>query len=251
MLPPVLAVGLAIAVAWWSWRDRLDVGLARWAALARAVGLAALLLLLVDPGVANHRADTRPLVLLDNSISMHAAGGRAVEAARLAASLGDTTSFGELSGGEPGGRSDLLDALGGAVAGGRPVIVVSDGEIADAATIPPDLIAETTVRLLPRRRGSDVALTDVRAPVRLTAGDTLTIDVERYAAPAHLIPQPSPYATAARYCCKASSGSAPRALPTSRSVLRCRMACRVSGGCGSNGWARPMLNPRTTCAGGA
>ena len=178
MLPPVLAVGLAIAVAWWSWRDRLDAGLARWAALAPAVGLGALLLLLVDPGVANHRADTRPLVLLDNSISMHAAGGRAVEAARLAASLGDTTSFGELSGGEPGGRSDLLDALGGAVAGGRQVIVVSDGEIADAATIPQDLIAETTVRLLPRRRGSDVALTDVRAPVRLTAGDTLTIDVE-------------------------------------------------------------------------
>lgn len=178
MLPSVLAVALAAAVAWWSWRDRLDASLARWAALARAIGLAALLLLFIDPGIATHRTDARPLVLLDNSVSMHATGGRAAEAARLASSLGDTTSFGELIAGEPGGRSDLLDALDGAAAAGRPVIVVSDGEIGDASAISRDLLAQTTVRLLPRPAGADVALTGVEAPLRLIAGDTLTIDID-------------------------------------------------------------------------
>ena len=115
MLPSVLAVALAAAVAWWSWRGRLaDSVTARWAALARAVGLAALLLLLLDPDIATHRTDTRPLVLLDNSVSMHAAGGRAADAARLAGSLGDTATFGELARAEPGGQSDLRDALAGA-----------------------------------------------------------------------------------------------------------------------------------------
>jgi hypothetical protein len=183
MLPSVLAVALAAAVAWWSWRGRLADSVARWAALARAVGLAALLLLLLDPGIAAHRVDARPVVLLDNSVSMHAAGGRAADAARLAGSFGDTTSFGELTRGEPGGQSDLHDALAGAAAGGRPVIVVTDGEIGDAGAIPRDLLAETTVRLLPRARGADVALTGVEAPLRLTAGDTLRVAVEALRTP--------------------------------------------------------------------
>ncbi len=179
MLPSVLAVVVvvAVAVAWWSWRGRLDQYLARWAAFARVVALAALFILLLDPGIANHRRDRRPLVLLDNSISMHAAGGHAAEAARVAASIGDTTSFGELTRGEPGGRSNLLDALTGALAGGRAVTVVSDGEIADASAIPADLLAQATVRLLPRPKSADVALIEVQAPQRLAAGDTLTMDV--------------------------------------------------------------------------
>jgi hypothetical protein len=183
MLPSLLAVALAAAVAWWSWRGRLADSVARWAALARAVGLAALLLLLLDPGIAAHRVDARPVVLLDNSVSMHAAGGRAADAARLAGSFGDTTSFGELTRGEPGGQSDLRDALAGAAASGRPVIVVTDGEIGDAGAIPRDLLAETTVRLLPRARGADVALTGVEAPLRLTAGDTLRVAVEALRTP--------------------------------------------------------------------
>jgi hypothetical protein len=128
--------------------------------------------------MATHRVERRPLVLLDNSVSMHAAGGRAAAAALLAGSLGDTMSFGELTGGEPGGRSDLLDALDGAAAAGRPVTVVTDGEIADASAIPRDLLAQTTIRVLPRTRGVDVALTGVEAPLRLTAGDTLRVDVD-------------------------------------------------------------------------
>jgi hypothetical protein len=178
MLLSMLAVVLAVGVAWWSWRDRLDPPAARLAALGRAIGIAALLLLFLDPGIANHRVDRRPLVLLDNSISMHAATGRATEAVRLAASIGDTTSFGELARGEPGGRSNLSDALAGAIASGRAVTVVTDGEIADASAIPSDLLAQASVRLLPRSIGADIALSEVQAPVRLTAGDTLTMEVE-------------------------------------------------------------------------
>lgn len=178
MLPTVLAVALAAAVAGWSWRGRLDSTLARLAATLRALGLAALFLLLFDPGIAVHRIGVRPLVLLDNSVSMHAAAGHAADATRLATSLGDTSSFGELAPGEPGGRSTLRDALDGAAASGRPVIVVTDGEISDVAAISSDLLARTTVRLLPRTPGADIAIVSVAAPLRLVAGDTLDVDVD-------------------------------------------------------------------------
>jgi hypothetical protein len=177
MFPAMLAVAVAMALAGWSWRDRLGDPRARWAALARTLGLAVLLLLLLDPGITRGRIGTRPLVLLDNSVSMHAGGGDAAAAATLAASIGDTTTFGELARGEPAGRTDLFAPLAGAVAGGRPVVVVTDGEVGDASAIPADLLAQATVRLLPRARGSDIGLTEIRAPLRLTSGDTLTIDV--------------------------------------------------------------------------
>lgn len=177
MLPTVLAVVLAVAVAWWSWRDRLDQPVARWAMLARTVALAALLLLLLDPGIAARRIEQRPLVLLDNSVSMHAAQGRAAEASRLAATLGDTISFGELSRGEPGARTDLRDALAGAAAGGRAVTVVTDGEVSDASEIPADLLALASIRVLARALRPDIGLTEIQAPLRLTAGDTLALEV--------------------------------------------------------------------------
>jgi hypothetical protein len=178
MLPSVVALGVAVAVAWWSWRGRLAQPLARWAMLARIVAIASVLFLLIDPGIASRRLDNRPLVLLDNSISMHASGGRAGEAHTLAASLGDTITFGELMRREPGGRSMLFDPLAGAVASGRPVTIVTDGEIGDATTIPADLLAQAAVRILPRAVAPDIALTDVRAPQRLTAGDSLAVDID-------------------------------------------------------------------------
>ena len=177
MLPSVLALFVAVAVAWWSWRGRLDQPLARWGFLARVVGLASLVLLLFDPGVATRRIDSRALVLLDNSVSMHAATGRAREAATLAASLGDTTTFGELFPREPGSKSMLLDPLTGALAGGRNVIVVTDGEIADAATIGGEQLGQVSVRLLARPLAPDIALTEIRGPERITVGDSLAIEI--------------------------------------------------------------------------
>ncbi len=181
-IPALLVAGVALLIgvtlAWWSWRERLDRWPGRWAAIARAVGIASLVLLLFNPGLAGRVLHRRALVLLDNSVSMHAAGGRATAAATLAASLGDTTSFGELAPGEPGGNSTLGDAVAGALASGRPVIVVSDGEIADTGATPASVRAAITVRILPRVGAPDLAVTDVRAPSRLTAGDTLSVEVE-------------------------------------------------------------------------
>lgn len=176
MLLFLLVVAVAAAVSWWSWHGRLGSTLARAAFAARATGFAALLLLVVDPGVARPGGGLRRLVLVDHSISMYAAQGRAVEAARLAATLGDTVAFGELAPGEPGGESALSDVLA-AAAGGRAVTVVTDGEVPDAAAIPADLLARVDVRVLARSPGADVALTEIAGPARLAVGDTLTLDV--------------------------------------------------------------------------
>lgn len=174
----LVALAIGAGVAWWSWRDRLEGWPERLAATARAVAVAALVLLFLDPGIAGRVLGARPLVLLDNSVSMHAAGAHAAEAAILASTLGDTTTFGELAPGEPGAQASLADALTGALAGGRPVVVVTDGEISDTAAIPPATRAAIAVRVLSRTHGADVALTELRGPTRLSAGDTLVIDIE-------------------------------------------------------------------------
>ncbi len=169
---------VAAAFAAWTYRFRLTEGVVVLAAILRAVAITALLLLLLDPGVMARLRRPAPLVLLDNSISMHAAGGAIDSARRLAASLGDTTSFGELVAGEPGGRTELDGPLRAALAGGRPIVVVTDGEIADATLLSPDQLAQVTVRRVGRAAGDDVALTMVSGPARATAGDTVAFDVE-------------------------------------------------------------------------
>ncbi|MEP6589776.1 MAG: hypothetical protein ABJC19_01220 [Gemmatimonadota bacterium] len=173
----LLALVVGVAASWWSWRERLNHGPERAAAAARALAIAAVVLLLLDPGIAGRVARQRPVVLLDNSVSMHARGGQATAAARLAASLGDTVTFGELVAGEPGSRVGLGGALAAAMTGGRRVVLVTDGEIADTAAIPPAVRAALTVHVLPRAGGPDQALTEVRAPSRLSVGDTLWVEV--------------------------------------------------------------------------
>lgn len=174
----VAAVLLALALAWWPWRHSLDRPGSWFAAAGRFVGVLALVLLLLDPGIRATLRRRTPLVLLDNSVSMHAASGRADSAAALAAALGEVLPFAEAAPGEPGARTALGEPLAAAVAAGRPLVIVSDGEVADAATIPPDLLAQAAVRLLPRERGPDVAITDARLPARLAAGDTLAVEVD-------------------------------------------------------------------------
>lgn len=173
-----LAIAAGGALAWWGYRDRLDQPLARLAGAARATGVASLVILLLNPPASARLLPARPLVLIDNSISMHSAGGRAAEARALAASMGDTTTFGELARGEPGGHSALLDVLPAALASGRQVTIVTDGEIADADAIPPDQLAALTVRVVARHGGDDVALVDVSGSERLAAGDSLRLVIE-------------------------------------------------------------------------
>ncbi len=171
------AILVAAALAWWPWRGAPGTWLGHAGRAARFVAIAALLLLVLDPGIRATLRHDRPLVLLDNSVSMHATGGQADSAAALASGLGEVLPFGEVAAGEPGAQSALAEALSRATGAGRPIVVVSDGEIPDAATIPPDLLAQASLRILPRRTGPNVALVDVRVPLRLTVGDTMSVEV--------------------------------------------------------------------------
>lgn len=153
--------------------------------LCRAVGWGALGLLLADVS-CGHRVGpaAEPLVLLDGSLSLRAAGGRWTEARDSALRLGhgSVLVFGdERSGADTAlarGRSQLAPAVRAAVATGRPVVVVTDGEIEDAGEIPRDVRARLAVQVYPRRLLPDLAITRVDGPARVGQGDSLTLDVE-------------------------------------------------------------------------
>jgi hypothetical protein len=150
--------------------------------VARAIAWAALGLLLLNLSCPVSRPPGRPLVLLDASISMGAAGGRWAEARDSAARWGDVRRFGDERGPEDTlpsrGRSLLAPALTAASASDRPVVVVTDGEIDDAGDLPPDLLARATVRLFPRAARPDLALVSLGGPARVTAGDSIPLEVE-------------------------------------------------------------------------
>jgi hypothetical protein len=156
----------------------------------RAVAWSALGLLLVNLSCPVASPARRPLVLLDGSLSLTAAGGRWREARDSAARWGDVRTFGDERSGRDTipnrGRSLLGPALRGAAAADRPVVVVTDGEVEDASELPPDLLARTTVRVFPRAPAADVAITRVAGPSRIASGDSLTIeaDVETIGGPA-------------------------------------------------------------------
>ncbi|HEU4698048.1 MAG TPA: hypothetical protein VFS40_02630 [Gemmatimonadales bacterium] len=157
-------------------------------ALLRAVAWTALGLLLLNVSCPTPPAAHRPLVLLDGSLSMTAEAAARDSARRWPALLaearrtGEVRTFGdERPGGDTlpeRGRSLLAPALAAASASDRPVLVVTDGEIEDASDIPPDLLGRAGVRLVPRPGRPDVAITAARGPQRLTAGDSLALEVE-------------------------------------------------------------------------
>jgi hypothetical protein len=151
------------------------------AILARTVAWAALGLLLINLSCPRPPVARRPLVLLDASLSMTAAGRDWPAVRRLADSLGDVRYFGDSRPGTDSlpnrGRSLLTPALSAAAASDRPVIVLTDGEIDDAAGLPADLLARSRVEVLPRAPARDIAVVSVDGPARITAGDSLRYDV--------------------------------------------------------------------------
>ncbi len=185
----VLTLGLGLAGFTYLYLERLGRrGLVPLLCRAAAwTGLGLLLLNLSCPVAAPTR---RPLVLLDGSLSLTAAGGHWRAARDSAARWGDVRVFGdERSGADTApdrGRSLLAPALLAASALDRPVIVLTDGELEDVRDVPPDLLARTTVRVLQRTPVADVAITAVRGPSRITSGDSLVLeaDVETLGAPA-------------------------------------------------------------------
>jgi hypothetical protein len=147
----------------------------------RALAWATLGILLLDVSCATPRNPGRPLVLLDASLSLAADSGRWSEARDSSLTWGELRTFGDERGRQDTtpdrGRSQLAPALRAAAASDREVIVVSDGELEDAPDLPADLLGRARVRLFPRRAGSDLAITSVEGPARVTAGDSIPLEI--------------------------------------------------------------------------
>ena len=178
-----LAVALAIALAAITYLGLERLGRRALAPmLARAIAWTALGLLLLNVSCPVAPAVRRPLVLLDGSLSLSAAGGKWSEASAAAAALGEVRRFGD---GRAGldtlpvrGRSELGPALRAAAASDRPVVIVTDGEIDDVPDIPRDLLARASVRIFPRDSTPDLAVTSATGPARVTAGDSIALEIE-------------------------------------------------------------------------
>ena len=150
--------------------------------VARAVAWSALGLLLLNVSCPSSGGPLRPLVLLDGSLSMDAPGGRWNEARDSARRQGEIRLFGDempVADTVPTrGRSLLGPALTAAAASERPVVVVTDGEIEDAGDLPPELLGRTSVMVFPRTPQADLAITSLAGPARVTAGDSVVLDLE-------------------------------------------------------------------------
>jgi hypothetical protein len=179
----VLVVLLAAGLAAFTYLRLEHAGHRGWIPMGcRAIAWAALGLLLLNVSCPVHRTPQRPLVLLDASLSLGAPGGRWIEARDSAVRWGEARRFGDervSSDSVPTrGRSLLAPALLAASVSDRPVIVVTDGEIEDAADLPPDLLARSGVRVFPRPVRPDLAITALSGPARVTAGDSIPLDIQ-------------------------------------------------------------------------
>lgn len=183
LLPVIVLLVIAVAgsVAAWAYFRVEGLGRRGWPLVAcRTVALSAIGILLLDLSCAVRPFDRRPLVLLDGSLSMDAAGGTWVAARDSARHWGTVRTFGDdrLSDSLPDrGSSRLLPALRAAQADGRPVTVVTDGELDDAADLPADLRDATRIRGFPRAPVTDFAVTELDAPSLTGLDDTLTVAV--------------------------------------------------------------------------
>jgi hypothetical protein len=177
----VIAAAAGLAAATYLGLERLGRrGLAPLA--ARAVAWAALGLLLLNASCPRSAEERRPLVLLDASLSMTAAGGRWDSARARAVRTGDVRYFGdERDSGDSvpdRGQSLLRPSLTAAAASDRPIVVITDGQIDDVPDLPRDLLDRATVELMARESVPDVALTSLTGPARVTAGDSIVLEGE-------------------------------------------------------------------------
>jgi hypothetical protein len=179
----LLIIVAAFGLAAFTYLGLERLGRRAWVPLVcRGIAWAAIGLLLVNVSCPVPGAPMRPLALLDASLSMDAAGGRWEEASDSARRWGEVRHFGDERSSRDSmpsrGRSLLAPALLAASASDRPVVVVTDGEIEDAREIPPDLLARSTIRAFPRDQQPDLALTSVAGPGRVSAGDSIPLEVE-------------------------------------------------------------------------
>jgi len=185
------AIALGLVVAWLAYGRAARGQGARVLALAllRAAAVAIVAALLIGAPSAPARLAS-PLVALDVSASWRRAVGddsTAVRALRTAASsassgsdqlvfVGDSlreVSARDIARVLPNdGASRIRPAIDRAAALGRPLLLITDGEVDDADAIA-DAPAGSSVRVLPRAAKSDAAIAELGVPLSASAGDTI------------------------------------------------------------------------------
>ncbi len=158
-------------------------------AVLRATAWGVVAALLINPG-CRRVGPAVPTVLLDGSASMSDAASEVRWQAALDTARGAAGRSGRILvfGLEPrlfvdGVRpeapaSRLLPALREAAARGGPVVVVTDGEIEDAAALPADLLRAARVVVLERPTARDAGVVTLDLPASLRAGDTALAAVD-------------------------------------------------------------------------
>ncbi len=155
----------------------------------RALAVAGIVALLLD-AVAGVRRPPRPIVAVDVSRSWLRGGDAsrfslALDSARRAG--GELVAFGDSARpydgkAPPSDRtSNVRPAVERAQAAGRPLDVVTDGEIDDPESLS-DLASGSRITLLEAPPETDVAVSDIRVPRSAVAGDTLEAEVSLVAA---------------------------------------------------------------------
>jgi hypothetical protein len=183
MLNAGLIALLAFGLAALTYLGLERAGRRAWIALAcRGVAWTALGLLLLDLSCAVQRPARPPLVLLDASLSLSAPGAQWSAARDSALRWGEVRTFGDeratMDTAPSRGRSLLAPALLAASASDRTILLVTDGEIEDLPDIPADILARSGVHLFPREPRPDLAITAVSGPARVSAGDSIPLDVQ-------------------------------------------------------------------------
>ena len=148
---------------------------------ARSVAWAGLGVLLFNLSCPDSGRDSAPIVLIDGSLSMRSDTAAFRHIKDSASVSGDVLFFGDERSAVdslPRGRSRIGDRLRAAAVTGRPVRVITDGELEDGAELTEELLAGVAVELRPRIDTPAVVLAQVRGPARVTAGDTLVVEGE-------------------------------------------------------------------------
>lgn len=157
---------------------RLALGLLRAGAIALVVAL------LLDAPLGRARP-ARPVVFVDASLSMgreNAALARVAWDSARAAGADSIWSFGDSvraadAGVAPGdGTSRLRPVVERTMAGGRPAVIVTDGELADSSALE-SLVRGSRVVVIPRPPRPDAAVATLEAPRAAVEGDSLDVAV--------------------------------------------------------------------------
>jgi hypothetical protein len=195
MLVWIVSLLAAAALAWWSYRPGAADGARTWWLVALRTLAWLLVAALVLDAPAGARRAVPPIAALDASGSWLRGGDsarwhRAIAAAHRASSdillWGDSVRAGAPPAAPSDGATRALPLAERALAVGRPLVLVTDGELDDPNTLA-TLPAGSRVEMLAAAPAVDAAMVALEAPRAVVAGDTLEARVTVRAA-ALLVP---------------------------------------------------------------